>query len=168
MPNFNGKLNDNPLERSWILKILTKEYLLKKTKRDTTYNFIFYRWWCILLKIRCGNFSLFLRERTQIFVEKQQITKNEITQFIFIFSTWIICKEWKERSTKNYVLFCLIVQGKCKKNSPITVGIRSSTSISRLFSYSAIVPATTTMRSVRCILKLCRYNLFYFSFSSCR
>ena len=36
MPNLNGKLNDNSLERSWILKVLTKEYLLKKTKRDTT------------------------------------------------------------------------------------------------------------------------------------
>ena len=59
MPNLNGKLNGNSLERSWILKILTKEYLPKKTKRDTTYNFIFYRWWYILLKIRCGNFSLF-------------------------------------------------------------------------------------------------------------
>ena len=116
MPNFNGKLNDNPLERSWILKILTKEYLLKKTKRDATYNFIFYRWWCILLKIRCGNFSLFLRERTQVFLEKQQITKNEIT--VFLFSLHGSCVKSIKNVPQKTCLFicCLIVQGKCSKN----------------------------------------------------
>ena len=105
MPNLNGKLNDNSLERSWILKILTKEYLLKKTKRDTTYNFIFYRWWCILLKTRCGNFSIFLRDRTQVFVEKQQITKNEIT--VSLFSLHGSCVK-SEKNVPQKIICCFV------------------------------------------------------------
>ena len=38
-------------------------------------------------------FRVTLRDRAQIFLQKATIYKNDVTQFVFIFSTRIKCKE---------------------------------------------------------------------------
>ena len=97
-----------------------------------------------------------LRDRVQIFAEKQQFKKwndSIYIHFLYMDQMWRARRLYHEK----YLLFYLTVQGKNSKNYLITVGSRS-------FNSSAIVPTTSTMRSVRSVLKLCRYNLFYFSF----
>ena len=52
-------------------------------------------------------FRVTLRDRTQIFLKKATVYENDMTQFVFIFSTRIKCEEWKECDMKKYLLFCV-------------------------------------------------------------
>ena len=40
-----------------------------------------------------ASFRVTLRDRAQIFLKKKTIYENNMTQFAFIFSTWITCEE---------------------------------------------------------------------------
>ena len=103
IPHFNGEHNNmtiyKTLEKSWILKNLRKESIFLYLKRHT-FSDLFTLLSVAIFRVTSDLFTLLsvaifrvtLLDRAQIFAEKATIYKNDMTQFVSIFSTWIKCE----------------------------------------------------------------------------
>ena len=87
--------------KNWILKLLREEPIFLYLKRQifSTYRGSYFLGVAIV--------RVSLNDRAQIFVKKATVYENDMTQFVFIFSTRIKCEEWKECDMKKYFLFCV-------------------------------------------------------------
>ena len=82
------------LEKSWILKLLGKEYIFLYWKRLKPQSF--FRPIGVFTSLGVAIFRVTLCGRAQIFAKKATIYKNDMNQIVFIFSMRIKFEERKE------------------------------------------------------------------------
>ena len=96
--NFNEKHSDMPNKQNFRKELNSKIFKKRSyTQTDTTYNF--FRAIGLFMSLGVAIFRVTLCDPAQTFVKEATIYKNDLTQFVLVFSTW---KEKREKITVLY------------------------------------------------------------------